>query len=489
MNPAIPAEIASRTRDVSEFLTRDTLAASEKRLAFLLRPISLMLGIAFLSQAIWLALRPEASPLPYKYALVSALFFFALRGTLQVTALPAHAAHFIATVASLVANGYALADLRLSGSPWSTAQLLIVMLVAGFVFVSREWFTALVIVSCTGWFWAAFSYLSDDAWVQMGGVLLLTVIWSLWFLEIRLRSLAQFEGKVAQQEYKDALEQTQFFTKASKGRETWCPVCKASPDAVIRHDGSKIIDTNLAAATMLGRTCSEMEGMPLANILAPEKRESASAMLGNFEPAQTVAFRKDNSRVTVDSVNGPIGKEPGMMAMLLRDASLRDLGKERVTSANQRAQEFIRRQSDLAELASLVDKPGNRKQILERVASAAQRALNPSIGIFLALWDDDSKTASTGAASVPARLESDKLNWKQLKTLEKALTASKIGEDLLNLRASFSSRTVESFSAAPLIGSEGFVGILLALESNSRDFAPSDVEFLTILAHRATAAL
>lgn len=478
----------------AEYLHRDTLEAAEKRLVYLLRSISTMLAIAFFLQSAWLALHPGQSQLLYHFARFNVIFFLVLRIVLAKIDLPGHWAGFVAGASCLLANLYGLLDLHSSDSPWPTSQMLIVILVAGFVFASRAWFAALLIFTIGGWFAVAFPRLSDESWVQMGGALLLTTIWSLWFLEMRLRSFSEFERKSAEADYQRVVEETRFFTKTAKATERWCPLCKASPDAIIRHKGEKVIDANSSAEKLLGYSKLELEGVSLPALFAPEERDKArkAVLTENFQLTESVAFRKDNLRLSVDVLNGNISKEPaGMMALVLRDASERDRAKERVAAATQRAQQLLRRQSDLAALAAMSDAPKNIDTILVQIVEASHRALNPTVGVFLIRKEDQNFTVT--ASSAPGRLDTerlgatdDKKNLVQwLAKKNEPLIISNVVRDAHHVRPLYPPASVEAFAAIPLIGPAGLIGILLILENAPREFTPPEIEFLAILAHRA----
>lgn len=497
LNPAQPREIEKPLPDLTEIQFSDNPETAERRVAVLMRSLSLMLSIAFFVEAGWVAWKPDSSQMIYQIALSSAIFFLFLRLALSKFELPRHVAHPVAAFSCLVAVGYSIADLHLGKTPWATTQMLIILLAAGFIFSSRAWFTALVIVSCLGWFWAAAPKLSDDMWIQMGVALLVTVIWATWFLETRMRSLAAFEREAAQEDYKRAVEETQFFVRSAKGKDIWCPVCKASLDPIIRHDGEKIIDVNPAAAKLLDMSRSALEGMSIATVLAPEKREGLqdALRLGNFEPTETVAFRKDNSRVPVEMLNGGTSLDVGgMKAMVLRDLSENERAKERVREATARSQQLLRRQGELALLAGTPDTAENLDHIMNLIVGAAHRWLPSTLGVFVVLWDNHTQGFTVTAASAPGHLQTEKLpsaddprgliGW--LTTHKESLVVPKMGDDSFGIRALYPHQSVEAFAAFPLSGAAGVIGFLLALEMNPREFPPQDVEFLSILAHRAT---
>ena len=503
LNPAQPRDFKQRPAHViPEFPSfREDPDLADRRVGILLRPLSSMLCIAFLLEAAWLAFKPEPSRMIYPIALSNAFFFLILRFTLSRFELPPKLTHPVAGLASLMTIGYAVADLYKSATPWATTQILIVLLVASFILASRLWFMLISIISCIGWFWAAFPNLSDDAWVQMGGALLVTVVWATWFLGMRLGSLAEFERRKAEEDYNRVLEDTQFFAKPEikPEPEVWCPMCKASPDAVIRHNGTRIIDANPAAAKLLGMSSSEVEGMSVATIFAPEKREvlEPTLRLGNFEPIETVVFRKDNARIPVKMLNGGITIEAGgMLALGLRDLSDVELSNQRIREATARSQQLLRRQADLAILAATPDDAENLDRILDVIAGAAQRWLPSTIGAFIVLWDNHSQSFAVAASSAPGRFATERLvsgdqetnlvGW--LTTHKENLIVPKVGDDAFGVRAIYPEQSVEAFAAFPLIGASGVIGFLLTLEGGPREYPPGDVEFLSILACRATTA-
>jgi PAS domain S-box-containing protein len=503
LNPAQPRDIARVDAElvVPEFPAHEDPNTPSRRVGFLIRPLSVMLAVSFFLLAGWTAWGPEPGRVPYQVALACGIVFLMLRLILTRFELPLSSTNAVAGFAALIAIAYALAELWVAKSPWPTTQILIVILIAGFVLASRPWFTGLAIVSCVGWFAAGFPHLSEDSWVQMGGALLATVIWSGWFLELRLRSLTDFDRRVVKEEYNRVVEETRFFVRStvSKRPEPWCQLCKASMDAVIRHDGERIIDANPSAGKLLGMDRSELENMPIANILAPEKREhmAATLRLGNFDPTETLVFRKDNTRVAVEMLNGGITLDPdGMLGMLLRDLSERDRSKEKVAAATARAQQMLRRQAELAILAGTPDTAENLDHILNMAVSAAHRWLPSTIGVFAVLWDNHTKGFTVAASSAQGRLATEKLasaeernsiiGW--LTTHNETLVMPNVGGDQFNVRVLYPYQSIEAFVALPLSGSAGVIGFMLVLENVAREFPPEDLEFLTILAHRSATA-
>jgi PAS domain-containing protein len=474
---------------ITEVLYRDTVEGSEKRLTFLLRSVSTMLAVVYLLEALYSLWHDDAGKFLFRFALFNAVFFGVLRVTLAKVRIPQSWSQPLAGIATLFPTLYAIAGLRISGEPWGTAQLLIVILMAGFVFVSRAWFTALVTLTCIGWFWTAFPHLSKDAWVQLGMALLLTVIWSMWFLETRLSSLGDFERKVAEREHKRALDETQFFTKPSSSGEPWCPICKASPDAIIRHDGEKILDANVSATQLLGLSRSELEAMAPINIFALEFRLDKKFLnFENFQWTEKVALKKDKTRVPVDIINGRVGKA-GVMELVLRDATDRIRARERGSAATDRSQLFVKRQAELAQLAKLRDLPPNRPSILNEVAGAAHRGLPCSIGAFIVLNDG---TARVEAASAPGKFDIERLQialFTWLSNKNESLIVPKISDDSLGVRQLYPAAKIESFVATPIFTPKGLAGFLMCLENGPREFTATDIDYLTTLAHRASAIL
>jgi PAS domain S-box-containing protein len=477
---------------IAEVSYRDTLDGSERRLAFLLKSISAMLAVVYFLEAGWLLWRKDNGKLLFGFALANAIIFCVLRLALAKVQIPRSWSQPLAGVATLLATLYALAGLSAADEPWGTTQLLIIVLMAGFVFISRAWFTALVIVACVGWFLAASSHLSQDAWVQMGGALLLTVIWSMWFLETRMRSLTAFEKKSAQQEHQWAHGETQIFSKMVEGSQKWCPICMGSPDAVIRHNnGEKILDANRSATDLLGMAQSELEAMAPINLFAQEFRADKKFLNSeSFEWSEKVALKKDKTGVAVKVINGRIGEgSGGVMALVLRDATERVRARERSAAAMERVQLLVGRQAELANLAKIGDSAENRKALLDGIVAAAQTALPCTIGAFVVVKDGEARVEASSAAR---QLEIERLKmalFTWLANKNESLVVPKITEDADGVRALYPAEQIESFVATPIVTGKGLVGFLLTLENRPREYAPADLDFLTVLAYRAARCL
>jgi PAS domain S-box-containing protein len=497
-NPAEPSDIGKpAAAPFAAIPSDDTARAADRRAAFMMGSLLSMLAIAFFVNAGWIYWKPEASQLNYRIAAGCGGFFLLFRLIIAKFPLSGKLGNPMAAFVSMVAIAYSVLDLNQSANPWATTQILIVLLVAGFMFSSRAWFTLLSVVTCLGWFWAALPHLTDDGWIQMGASLLVAVIWGTWFLEVRLRSLTAFDQKEEETDYARVIEETQFFTRGPRGNVPWCPICKASPNAIIRHDGLKVLDVNLATLRLLQMERNEIEGMPIANVLAPEKRDGLQEILqlGNFEATETVGFKKDQTRFPVEMINGGIASDANAtLAMVLHDLSDREKTNERIAAASSRANQLLRRQAELAVLAATPDTAENLDHIMNLIVEAAHRWLPSSLGVFLVLWDNQSQGFVVTASSAQGRLVTDKLapaddrasiiGW--LTTHNESLIVPKLSDDPFGVRVLYPYQSVEAFAAFPVAGTAGVMGFLLVLESETREFPPADVEYLAILTHRAT---
>lgn len=157
-------------------------------MAHWLAPLATLLGIAFLTNAAWLGWRTDESRAHYYIAIFNTTLLFGLRLIFAKQPPREKWAEPIIFLISLLVIVYALAEARMDKTPWSTTQIIMTLIVGGFVFSSRNWLSALLAIACAGWFWAAFPHLSNEAWVHLGASLLVAVVWSVWFLEIRLRT-------------------------------------------------------------------------------------------------------------------------------------------------------------------------------------------------------------------------------------------------------------------------------------------------------------
>ncbi|MHB1260115.1 MAG: PAS domain S-box protein [Thermoplasmatota archaeon] len=100
-------------------------------------------------------------------------------------------------------------------------------------------------------------------------------------------------------------------------------LAEATREGIIIHDGQRILATNAAFAQLFRYEASEMTGLPIMNLVAPESREDVTrhAQAQSPEAYQLVGLRKDGSRIALEAMGGPFPWQ-GEVA---RVVSVRDL--------------------------------------------------------------------------------------------------------------------------------------------------------------------
>src|SRR5206468_11646310 len=141
----------------------------------------------------------------------------------------------------LIAVSYPIVRLWMTQNLWPTNYVAIVIVLTGFLLTGRKFFIPTALVIAGGWTFAAWPMLQGDIGFQSGGAIGFSLLCSAALFEIRSRRLALFERNTAARVLKAKpmhapLPAVKKIQTATTGTPAWCPVCKASPDAIIRHD-------------------------------------------------------------------------------------------------------------------------------------------------------------------------------------------------------------------------------------------------------------
>jgi hypothetical protein len=363
----------------------------------------------------------------------------------------------------------------------------------GFLFASRGWLYFNSILVCVAWGGLTFSQFQSEGWSAMAGVLVGAIVSSGCLFELRRKTF----GSETEESFSldGGLERRSDLESVDRV-PAWCPVCKASADAVIRHNGEMVVDANSSATELLGLSVAEMAALPLVGLFPMEKRDSLKPILrfGNFEPFETLAAGFKEECIPVRILNsGRAGDHSGLQALVMRD--LRETEKLRLSAAaaNRRSQQAFCRDRELAGVA----RKQSRQTVEDKLKTLTQtvhRWLPCSVGCFLVLWDNASEEFSVAASSAANPLKTEALLAEDAPLIAwlsehgESLVIPKVGEDPYCVRSLYSFEPVNAFCAFPLMTEDGMMGFLLVFDRNHREYAAEELDYLTIVSQLATNA-
>ena len=493
LNPAKPRDLPAPRIFRARPGTEETAQA---RLAFLIQPITSILAVVFLLIAGYGSWSESSQALLQRLAAGNAFVFLLMRLMIGHFGWPKRNPHVSATAAVGVAVSYAMITIWISGALWPTIYLAFAIVFTGFLYASRGWLYFNSILICTVWGWLSFPQIQAEGWSTMAGALGGAIVSAGCFFELRRKNLGD-ESEAAFSPLDAALGGKPDVISVGRTVDRvapWCPVCKASADAVIRHNGEMVVDANSSATELLGLSVAEMAALPLVGLFPIEKRDSLKPILrlGNFEPFETLASGFKDECIPVRILNsGRAGDNSGLQALVMRD--LRETEKLRLSAAaaNRRSQQAFCRDRELAGLA----RKHSRQTVEDKLKSLAQtvhRWLPCSVGCFVVLWDNASEQFSVAASSAAHPLKIDALLAEDAPLIAwlsengEALVVPKVGSDEFRVRSLYSLEPVNAFCAFPLMTEDGMMGFLLVFDRNHREFASEEIDYLTIIAQFAT---
>jgi hypothetical protein len=471
----------------------------DARLAFFMPPIVSLLAVSFLLVAGYTSWRGSSAPLMERLAAGNAFLFLLMRLVIGHFQWFKRNPHASASAAVAIIVTYAITGVLVNNALWATMYIAFAILFTGFLYSSRVWFAGVAVLICACWGMATHSYERADEWSVNAGALAGSIFAAACLLELRKRA-EKIEPKptqVAVAAPKPLVEIVQR-SDAPEQVAPWCPVCRMSADAIVRHNGETVVDANSSAIALLGVSTFELPNLQVAGLFAPDKQESLKLTFraGKFQPFETLAIGPGDKLIPVKvSCGPPTGPEAtALRTLILRD--LRDTEKLRqlVTAANRKSQQGYCRARDLAH----VSRSQSRQTLddkLKAIVNTAHQWLPCSIGCFVVMWDAALEQFTVAASSAANPLNTERLlvgegpsviGW--LSENGEPLIVQTVGEDDFGIRQVYPSEPVNSYCAYPLLTEEGIMGFLLVLERKHREFAPDELDYLTIVSQLVTNA-
>jgi hypothetical protein len=475
------------------------------RLASLIQPIISILATSFFLLAGWKELIESPEVVLQRIAIALAVFLFVLRLTISHFKLPKRQAHASATVAVLAAVSYPIVAILLSNTAWPTNYVAMALVLIGCIYTSRVWFYFTSILVAIGWTWASLPLLQGEGGKEIATAIIVSLFCSITFLEIHLRKSDKFdkiEKKLAASADASAPRTTDLgISKPAPTKpdnQPWCPVCKASRDAIVRHNGDFIVDANSSATSLLGMSANELAGLPIVGIFSDDRRDTLAPIFrfGNFEPLETVASGFKEEAIPVEILNGGLTMgQDGLKALLIRDLRKQEEAKRNALAISRRAQQSACRIRDLSDLVNQTTHE-SLEAYIRSLTKMVHRWLPCTIGCFAVLWDNQAQSFSVLASSAALPLEPkegalgeglDRLVGWLAEKME-TLVAHRIAEDEFGVRKLYPHEPINAFCAIPLKNAGGMIGFMLVLERSHREFSTEDIDYLTLVTHCAASA-
>lgn len=123
-----------------------------------------------------------------------------------------------------------------------------------------------------------------------------------------------------------------------EGQARLATFAQATFEGIVESEAGRIRDCNEQFARMLGYTVSELRGMEIADLTAPEDRDRVAANIrGGWESAiEHVALRKDGTRILVEARGRPVSAGSSRRHTAIRDITARHQAEEALRESEAR---------------------------------------------------------------------------------------------------------------------------------------------------------
>lgn len=324
----------SRDSEQSEAGTPESdLRAALDRVVFdSLRPVSTGLGFLYVVLAIGhLQVLPEdVAPKLALLASGSACLLFLLRAVLPRCGVSIRWAHPLGFGIAAIVLANSLLHLHLLASPQQTTNLLLLVIGAGSFFLSYRWLALILLLTIVGWLLVLPAASTSSAWVHYGFALFSAGTLSVLIHWVRVRTFRRLESLRLQDERRK-LELEKAIGAAQQSEARFRRLSEASLEGVVVHEESRILDANLAVASMLGYEQPELIGMSLLDLLAEDNRDETwrHLLTGYERPYEVTGLRKDRTAVALEICSRAIPHLGNALTVtVLRDLSERKRTEE-----------------------------------------------------------------------------------------------------------------------------------------------------------------
>ncbi len=280
-------------------------------------------------------------------AVLMAIFWFLLRrGQLA----PRRSHPMLAAVAGIILFDMLL-SVHLSADPHQSVYLLLLIVASGWLLASNAWFAVLLLAAITGWIAVVWRHGFPAGWLHFGLALPAASIFSVFIHRARVSLSGCIEGlqlsgplrpgrlrselALAEEARRKAVAAWEGLEDSNRAlqesEKKFRQFAEASFEAILVHDGRKVLDANHNVAALFGYEPAEVLQMEVKDFFAPAFRES---MNDNIEseaerPYEAVGLKKDGTTFPVEVLGKPISDQ----GRHLRVKAIRDLTESKKAMA------------------------------------------------------------------------------------------------------------------------------------------------------------
>jgi PAS domain S-box-containing protein len=320
-----------------------------------LRPVALGLGVLYLVFAVSHALllpKSVATPMAV-LAAGTAVALLGLHYALSRRAIPLRWAHPVGAFVAGLALLNSLLHIYLTAEPRQTTNLMLLVVGAGFFFLSAGWLTLVLAAALAGWGVVVSLASPSAAWLHFGFALFTATVLAVLVHTVRVRALRRLERLRLQEDLQRARLEKALHAVQWSERRLGTLLESAPQGLVLVNDDGCITLVNAGIEQMFGYDREELLGHPLGQLI-PESLRGVHAeyCAGYFDnpsvrPMGTgldlVGRRKDGTALPVDISLSHIMTEDETLAI----AFIVDITRRK--QAEQALQEYSERLEDMVE--------------------------------------------------------------------------------------------------------------------------------------------
>lgn len=247
-------------------------------------------------------------------------------------------------VVILLVLANALLHLALARDPVQTTNLMLAVMGAALLLLSRPWFALTIVVAAGGWAVVAMRSPAAPAWTHFGfallsAIVLATVIHVVWFRAVRRLEGLRLRDEARQRELLDALAESEAArSSVERSRRELASLLEAMQrseerfrrftvlDGIAVHDRGVVLEVNETLPAMFGYPSEALLGRRLDELVAPESHGRLETYLAQADGGvvELVGRRRDGTTFQIELTGKAVPYE-GKVAqvVIVRDVSER----------------------------------------------------------------------------------------------------------------------------------------------------------------------
>lgn len=174
----------------------------------------------------------------------------------------------------------------------------------------------------------------------------------------------------------------------------------------------------------------------------------------------------------------------------------RQLAENALAHEKQLLEQQYRRQAALAEIELAINQPHELQTVLDRIAQAITDLL-PATGASVILWDARAEEFVVSSSTIPGQdltIAKERVRQKGgasrwIVDHQQVLVVPDIRDDPFGMNPLVEEHGLQAYVGVPLLLEDEALGVIYALDQNTRQFRDAEVEFLQALATRAALAI